>query len=169
MKLDTLEDLLVDQLHDLYSTEMQLTEALPKMAQASNSADLKRAFNEHWDVTRNQLNRLEEIYSKLGLTHGEERSFATKGLVDQGDEVIRMDGNPAVKDAALIATAQRVEHYEIAGYGSARTYAHELGYREIEKMLQTTLDEEGATDKKLTKLAEGGLFSGGINQEAPKF
>ena len=168
MKLDTLEDLLIEQIHDLYSTEKQLTEALPEMANACYSAGLKEAFNEHYEVTKNQLNRLEEIYSKLGLPHGGEKSFATSGMVTQGKELISSEGNPVVKDAALIAAAQRVEHYEIAGYGSARTYAHELGYKEVEKLLQETLNEEASTDKKLTNLAEGGLFSSGINKQAPK-
>ena len=168
MKLDTIEDLLVEQLHDLYSTEMQLREALPKMAEASNSAELKRVFNEHNDVTRNQLNRLEEIYGKLGLTHGGERGDAIRDMVKESETLMKASGNPVVKDAALIASAQRVGHYEIAGYGCARTYAHELGYKDVEKMLQETLDEEGAADKMLTQIAQGGFFSTGLNQGAPR-
>jgi ferritin-like metal-binding protein YciE len=168
MKLDTLEDLLVEQLRDLYSTEQQLTGALPKMAEASYSTELKKAFNEHTDITRNQLGRLNQIYSKLGLSPGGEESPGTSGIVKQGEQLIATPGNPVVKDAALIAAAQRVEHYEIAGYGSARAYAHELGYKDVEKLLQETLDEEGVTDKKLTRIAEGGLFSGGINKETPR-
>ena len=168
MKLNTIEDLFVEQLHDLYATEKELTVALPKMAEKVSTADLKKAFNEHIELTQNQLNRLEDIYTKLGLVHGEEKSEAAKGLVKEGEELMKSEGNPFVKDAALIAAAQRIEHYEIAGYGCARTYAHELGYTDIEKMLQDTLDEEGATDKLLTKIAEGGLFSGGgINRDAP--
>lgn len=169
MRLDTLEDLLVEQIQDLYSTEKQLTVALPKMVQAATSEALKNAFDEHLTVTQNQLNRLEQIYTKLGLTHGNEVSEGTSGIIRDGEKVISASGNPIVKDAALIAAAQRVEHYEMAGYGSARTYAKELGYSDVEKLLQDTLNEEGATDKKLTSLAEGGFFgSGGINKAAPR-
>ncbi len=168
MRLDTIEDLLVEQLHDLYSTEKQLTEALPKMAQASNSEELKKAFNEHYEVTRNQLNRLEDIHQKLGLPHDERTSEPIKGMVEESEKLIDTSGNPVVKDAALIAAAQRVEHYEIAGYGCAKTYAHELGYKDVEKLLQDTLNEEGATDKKLTQIAEGGFLSSGLNEQAPR-
>jgi len=168
MKLDTLEDLLVEQLKDLYSTETQLSEALPKMADASSSNDLKKAFNEHYETTKRQLNRLEEVYSKLGLIHGKEASEPVSDMVKMGEELIRSEGNPIVKDAALIAAAQRVEHYEMAGYGSARTFARELGYKDVENLLQQTLNEEGTTDKKLTALAEGGLFGTGLNKQAPK-
>lgn len=166
MKLDTLEDLLVEQVQSLYSTEKQLTEALPKMAEASSSSDLKKAFTEHTEITKGQLNRLEEVYSKLGLVPEPMKNEQLSSLINKGEKVISMSGNAAVKDAALIAAAQSVEHYEIANYGSARAYARELGYKDVEKLLQQTLNEVGETDKKLSKIAEGGIFGSGINKAA---
>ena len=168
MKLDTLEDLLVEQLEDLYATEKKLLSTIPKMADASQSPDLKNAFNENYELTRTQISRLDDVYNKLGLTHREFLRFETSGIVKYGEEVATAAGNSVVKDAALIAAAQRVKHYEMAGYGSARTFAHELGYKDVESLLQKTLDEEGKTDSNFTKIAEGGLFSTGINPSAPK-
>lgn len=168
MKLDTLEDLLVEQLEELYSTEKKLMNTIPRMADASQSADLKKAFNEHYELTCNQINRLDEVYSKLGLAHKEEAWSGTPGIIGYGEEVLSATGNPVVKDAALIAAAQRFEHYEMAGYGSARTFAHELGYTDVEVLLQKTLDEEGRTDSNLTRIAEGGMFSAGIDPDAPR-
>ena len=168
MKLDTLEDLLVEQLEDLYATEKKLLSTIPKMANASQSPDLKNAFNENYELTRNQISRLDDVYNKLGLTHRDFLRFETSGVVKYGEEVATTTGNSVVKDAALIAAAQRVKHYEMAGYGSARTFAHELGYKDVENLLQKTLDEEGKTDRNFTKIAEGGMFSAGINPSAPK-
>jgi ferritin-like metal-binding protein YciE len=168
MKLDTLEDLLVEQLEDLYTTEKELMNAIPRMADASQSLDLKKAFNEHFELTRNQIDRLDEVYSKLGLAHKETTRSGTSGIIRYGEEVLSASGNPVVKDAALIAAAQRVEHYEMAGYGSARSFAHELGYKDVEALLQKTLDEEGRTDSNLTRIAEGGMFSTGINRDTPR-
>jgi ferritin-like metal-binding protein YciE len=168
MRLNSLQDLFVDQLRDLYDAEQQLTHALPKMANAASNEDLKDAFNMHLDQTRTQIQRLERIFSDLGMNPRGEPCEAMKGLLKEGDQVINAQGDPNVKDAALISSAQRVEHYEIAGYGSLRTYAKELGYSQAEDLLQKTLDEEGNTDKKLTKLAEGGLLSSGINQKAQR-
>jgi ferritin-like metal-binding protein YciE len=168
MKLDTLEDLLIEQLEDLYSTEQKLISAIPKMADASQSVDLKKAFNENYEQTRNQISRLDEVYSRLGLAHKESARSGISGVVMYGEEVLSATGNPVVKDAALIAAAQRVEHYEMAGYGSARTFAHELGYKDVEALLQKTLDEEGRADSNLTKIAEGGMFSTGLNSDAPR-
>jgi ferritin-like metal-binding protein YciE len=168
MKLDTLEDLLVEQLEDLYATEKKLLSTIPKMADASQSPDLKNAFDENYELTRTQISRLDDVYNKLGLTHREFLRFETSGIVKYGEEVATAAGNSVVKDAALIAAAQRVKHYEMAGYGSARTFAHELGYKDVECLLQKTLDEEGKTDSDFTKIAEGGLFSTGINPSGPK-
>ncbi len=168
MKLDTLEDLLVEQLEDLYSTEKELLNAVPKMAEASRSSELKNTFKEQHEEIKSQMNRLDEVYSKLGLTHKEYARTGVSGIVRYSDDVISAIGNPIVKDAALISAAQRIEHYEIAGYGSARTFAHELGYKDVEALLQKTLDEEKSDDKKLTKIAEGGMFTSGINEETPR-
>lgn len=166
MQLNTMNDLFVDQLRDLYSAEDQLTQALPKMAQAASSSDLQKAFRDHLDETRNQKQRLEQIFTTLGKSPQGETCQAMQGLIKEGESIINASADPQVKDAALIAAAQRVEHYEIAGYGTVRTFADELGYSDVKSLLQTTLDEEGSANKKLTSLAEGGLFSSGINQKA---
>ena len=167
MALNTMQDLFLEQLKDLYSAETQIIEALPKMKAAASSPDLKQAFETHLQQTMQQKQRLEQILSKLGEDGSGHKCEATAGLVKEGQEVIDEDGDPAVKDAALIAAAQRVEHYEISAYGSARTYAHHLGHSDAVDLLQTTLDEEGDTDKKLTALAEGSLLGGqGINDKA---
>ena len=154
MELATLRDLFQDELRDLYSAETQILKALPKMAEAASSPDLKKAFNEHLEQSRGHVVRLEQIFQKLGADPKGKVCKAMQGLVAEGDEMIQQQAAPAVKDAGLIAAAQRVEHYEMAGYGTVRTYAQELGDKEVMKLLQTTLDEEGDADKKLTKLAE---------------
>jgi len=136
------------------------------MAQAASSTDLRDAFNQHLEQTRNHVQRLDTIFSDLGMTPGSEECEAMKGLIKEGENAIQAQGDSVVKDAALIAAAQRVEHYEIAGYGTVRTYAKELGYDDAASLLDKTLDEEGNTDKKLTKLAEGGIFQSGINKRA---
>jgi ferritin-like metal-binding protein YciE len=168
MMYNSLKDLFVEQLRDLYDAEHQISRALPKMANAASSTELKDAFNMHLDQTRTQIQRLERIFSDLGMAPQGENCEAMQGIIKEGDQVINAQGDPNVKDAALITAAQRVEHYEIAGYGSVRTYAKELGYNDAADLLQKTLDEEGNTDSKLTKLAEGGLFSKGINEKAER-
>lgn len=166
MNLQNLKDLYIDQLRDLYSAEDQLTAALPKMAQAASSSDLKQAFQDHLAETRNQKQRLEQIFQGLSVSpHGEECE-AMQGLIKEGEEVINASGDPTVKDAALIAAAQRVEHYEMAGYGTVRTYADVLGETEAKNLLDDTLNEEGNADKKLNSLATGGFLSKGLNQKA---
>jgi ferritin-like metal-binding protein YciE len=164
--LSNLQELFIHELRDLYSAEQQLVTALPKMAQQAHSTDLKDAFNHHLDQTRNHVSRLNEIFSNLGTTGSGEECEAMKGLIKEGEDIMKATGNADVKDAALIAAAQRVEHYEMAGYGTVRTYAEELGYNEAADLLQQTLDEEGKANKKLTSLAEGGLLSSGINKKA---
>jgi ferritin-like metal-binding protein YciE len=164
--LSNLQDLFIHELRDLYSAEKQLVTALPKMAQQATSADLKDAFNNHLSQTRNHVTRLDEIFSRLGTTGIGKECQAMKGLIKEGEDVMSASGNSDVKDAALIAAAQRVEHYEIAGYGTVRTYAEELGFDDAANLLQKTLDEEGKANKKLTSLAEGGLLSSGINKQA---
>lgn len=166
IKLATLKDLYVAQLQDLYSAETQLLEALPKMAQASSHDNLKIGFEEHLAQTQNQLGRLIRIFSDLGETPGGHTCEAMQGLVQESEELMKAQGDAVVKDAALIASAQRVEHYEIAGYGTVRSYAYHLGLDKHARLLQETLDEEGAADKKLTLLAEGGVLADGINEEA---
>ena len=154
MKLESLQDLLVHELKDLYSAENQLVKALPKMAKAAESEDLKAAFEEHLEVTKTQVERLETIFEELGVSPKGKKCKAMEGLIEEGSELISEDGEASVKDAALIAAAQKVEHYEIAGYGCARTFAQLLGMEKAAELLQETLDEEGETDKKLTELAE---------------
>lgn len=154
MSLDSLHDLYVDELKDLYNAENQLLKALPRMAKAASAPELKAAFTEHLDVTRKQVERLDQIFAELGVSPKGKRCKAMEGLVEEGKEVMAEDGDPSVIDAALIGAAQRVEHYEMAGYGCVRTFANLLGYGDAAALLQETLDEEGEADKKLTELAE---------------
>jgi len=154
MTLDSFDELLLEQLEDLYDAEKQLTAALPKMAAAAHSSALRAAFHEHLRETQNQISRLDEVFRQFGKKASSKTCEAMKGLVTEGEEVISASGDPNVKDAALIAAAQRVEHYEIAGYGTARTFAQRLGRDAAAQLLQETLDEEAATDERLTALAE---------------
>ena len=152
--LNTLEDLLVDQLKDLYDAENRLTKALPKMAKAASSSELKQAFEHHLSQTQEHVSRLERVFESLGHRAKSKTCHAMKGLIDEGEEAIKEDGPDSVRDAALIAAAQRVEHYEMAGYGTVRSFAQSLGHREAAAILQKTLNEEGEADKLLTRLAE---------------
>lgn len=154
MKLRSLQELYVEELKDLYSAESQLLTALPKMAKAASAPQLNKAFKDHLKETEGQVRRLETIFEKLGTSPKGKKCKAMEGLIEEGKETISEDGDPSIKDAALIAAAQRVEHYEMAGYGCARTYARLLGHDDAADLLQETLDEEGSADKKLTKLAE---------------
>ncbi len=154
LNFNSMDALLVDQLQDLYDAEQRLTKALPKMADAAHNPTLKAAVQQHLRETQNHVNRLERAFQLLGKSPQAKTCEAMKGLVSEGDEVISANGAPEIKDAALIAAAQRVEHYEIAGYGSARTFAQRLGKQDVARLLQETLDEEAATDKKLTQIAE---------------
>ena len=168
MQLQSLNDLFVEQLQDLYSAETQLVEALPKMASAASHEELRDAFEQHLAETRGHVERLQRIFGELGVTPGTETCKGMQGLIAEGEEVLRMQGDPAVIDAALIASAQRVEHYEIAGYGTVKTLAGHLDLDEAKGLLDDTLDEEGKADKLLTKIATGGMFKSGINQEAAR-
>lgn len=152
-----LQDLFVQQLKDLYDAEQQLTVALPDMAQAASSADLRDAFNMHYRQTQEHVRRLEQVFRGLNCEPESESCPAMKGLIKEGKDMIAAKGDPAVRDAGLIAAAQRVEHYEMAGYGAVRTYAQHLGRDDLAQILQQTLDEEGHTDKMLTSLAESGI------------
>ena len=154
MKLETLRDLYIDQLKDLYSAENQLVEALPKMAKAATSAQLRMAFEHHLEQTKNHVKRIEQVFQNLNGRPTGKTCKAMQGLVAEGSEAIKEDGPAEVKDAALIAAAQRVEHYEMAGYGTVRTFAQQLGETQAVTLLQQTLNEEGEADKKLTQIAE---------------
>ncbi|SRR6266704_4976480 len=160
MKLETLNELLIEQLQDLYSAETQIIEALPKMAEAASSPELKRAFQEHLRQTEGQVERLEQCFEQLDAEAEGNECKGMKGLLEEGEDLMDEDAEPEVLDAGLIAAAQRVEHYEIAGYGCARTYAQLLDLKEVANFLQQTLNEEKETDQKLTELAES------INVEA---
>jgi len=168
MRLDTLEDVFVEQIADLYNAEQQLVHALPKMVGAAHSDELREAFEEHLEQTRGHVTRLEEVMRHSSKPVPQETCEAMLGLIKEGDEVIAAQGDGAALDAALIAAAQRVEHYEIAGYGTARTLADQLGYDRAEELLDETLDEEASADKTLTKIATGGFLKSGINEAAGK-
>ncbi|HEX8297225.1 MAG TPA: ferritin-like domain-containing protein [Chthoniobacteraceae bacterium] len=154
MKIKTLRDVYLHELKDLYSAEKQLLQALPKMAKAAANEELAASFEEHLAQTEVHVERLEEILKNLGETTRGEKCKGMEGLIEEGASLIEEDGVPEVIDALLITAAQRVEHYEIAGYGSARTFAEMLGQADAAKLLQQTLDEEVETDEKLTELAE---------------
>ena len=154
LKLDSLETLLVMQLRDLLSAEEQLIKALPKLAKAATNEDLKAGFEKHLEETKGQVERLEEIAKILGKTLTGHKCKAMEGLVEEGAELISEDAEDSVRDAGLIGAAQRVEHYEIAGYGTARALATKLGFDNVAEILGETLAEEKATDAKLTELAE---------------
>jgi ferritin-like metal-binding protein YciE len=154
MAMDSLKDLYVEQLRDLYSAETQILKALPMMAERASNAQLKSAFQEHERVTHDQVRRLEAIFDGMGEKPGGHHCKGMEGLLKEGQEMIKEKGDPATIDAGLIAAAQRVEHYEIAGYGCVRTYAERLGMSDHARTLQQTLDEEGQTDHALSALAE---------------
>lgn len=153
MRASNLHDLYVNELRDLYSAETQLVDALPKMAKAASHPHLRSAFQAHLAQTHGHVARLDTIFGQLGIKPDGKTCKAMKGLLAEGEEMIR-DTDESTRDAGLIAAAQRVEHYEIAGYGCVRTYADQLGYQDAMSLLQMTLNEEGQTDKKLTALAE---------------
>jgi ferritin-like metal-binding protein YciE len=157
MSLDSLEKLFLEELKDVYNAEKQILRALPRMAKAADSPELQQAFTKHLRETEGQVQRLERVFQNLGQSVRGKTCKGMQGLLEEGKEVLEKDGEPSVIDAALIASAQRVEHYEIAAYGCLRTYAQLLGYSEAEQLLQQTLNEEEAADKKLTQLGESGI------------
>lgn len=154
-KISTPRDLLIEEVKDLYSAENQILEALPKMAEAATSEELREAFEAHLQETKMQVERLETIGEKLGESMQGKKCKAMEGLVEEGEEIMEEDATPAMLDLALIGAAQKVEHYEIAGYGTSRTLAELSDEKEIAELLQETLDEEGKTDKLLTEIAAG--------------
>jgi len=153
MKMKTLQDLLTHELKDLYSAEKLITKALPKMIKAVTSEDLREGLENHLQETEQQITRLEQIFEKLELPARGMKCEAMEGLIEEGKKAIEEDMEDQVRDAAIIAACQRVEHYEIAGYGCARTFARQLGHNEIADQLQRTLDEEKTADEKLTQIA----------------
>jgi ferritin-like metal-binding protein YciE len=154
MEMQSLQDLFVDQLKDLYNAENQIIKALPKMIKKASASELKDAFQMHLDQTRHHVERLEQVFESAGEKAKGKTCKAMKGIIEEGAETMDEDATPEVMDAALIAAAQRVEHYEIAGYGTVRAYAKLLGNDEAARLLQETLQEEGDTDHKLTQLAD---------------
>jgi ferritin-like metal-binding protein YciE len=154
VELNSLDDLFCLQVEDLYDAEKRLVETLPKMADAAHSPELRNCFLEHLHETEGQVVRLEQVFHILGKSPQRETCEAMQGLIKEGDEMVTADGDSDVKDAALIAAAQCVEHYEIAHYGTARTLAQRLGHHEAARLLQETLDEEKEADRKLTEIAE---------------
>jgi ferritin-like metal-binding protein YciE len=157
MEIDSLRKLYVEELKDLYSAEKQILQALPRMAKKAKNAQLKAGFEEHLRQTEGHVQRLEQIFEALGKSPRGKKCKGMEGLLEEGKEVMQEDMDDETRDAALIAAAQRVEHYEMAGYGTVRTYAMLMGEKDAAKLLQQTLDEEGQTDKKLTQLAESSI------------
>ena len=155
MELDTLKDLYIEELKDLWSAEKQIVKALPKMIKAANDPELKAAFKTHLRQTGEHANRLEKICKELGVSPRGKKCVGMEGLLEEGSELIKEKPDEDVLDAGLILAAQHVEHYEMAGYGTVRTYARQLGYASQADLLQRTLDEEGETDHLLTDLAVG--------------
>ncbi|MCC6165837.1 MAG: ferritin-like domain-containing protein [Caldilineaceae bacterium] len=168
MRLNSFENMFIDQLNDLYSAEKQLVAALPKLAEAASTPQLKQAFQNHLEQTQGHMQTLEQMLTGMNEKAGGHKCKGMEGLIEEGKEVIGKRGDSKVKDAALIAAAQKCEHYEIAGYGSARTFAQNLGYTQAVDMLQQILDQEGETNKLLTALATGQGSPVAINEQATR-
>ena len=156
---NSFDDLFLIQIEDLYDTEQRLTKALPKMAEAATSGQLKQAFQSHLTETEGHVSRLEQIFREINQEPKRETCEAMKGLIAEGEEMIKAHGDSDIKDAALIAAAQRVEHYEISGYGTARSFAQRLGLTQAANLLEQTLEEEKAADEKLNTIAESSVNS----------
>jgi ferritin-like metal-binding protein YciE len=156
-EFNSFQDLFLNQIEDLYDAENRLTEALPKMAEAASSPQLRKAFENHLTETRGHVSRLEEIFRAMNIEPKREACQAMKGLIAEGEEMIKAKGDPEIKDAALIAAAQRVEHYEMSGYGTARSFANRLNLAQAVGLLQQTLQEERAADEKLSSIAESSV------------
>ena len=152
-KMQTLDDLYIDMLKDLYSAEKQLVKALPKMAKNAQSSDLQQAFQEHLKQTEGHVDRIERIFSDMESSPRGKKCVGMEGIIEEGSELMKESVDPDVLDAGLIAAAQKAEHYEIASYGAARTWAERLGHNSAAQLLQQTLDEEGDANKKLTQIA----------------
>ena len=168
MKLDSLHDVFTEQLNDLRSAEQQLIDALPKLAAAASSDELRRAFENHLAETRGHLERIDDVLADNDIERTSEVCDGMKGLIREGEKIVSASGDPMAKDAALIAAAQRVEHYEIAGYGTVIALADHLDLDGAKEMLGQTLEEEADADKLLTKIATGGMFRTGVNEQAAR-
>ena len=166
MKVESLDQLLQEELRDIYDAEKQLVKALPKMAKAASSEELREALNEHLEVTKGQVERLEQVFETLGTKAKSKSCAGMKGLIEEGEEIIGQDATDELKDAAIIGAAQRVEHYEIAAYGTARTFAERLGNDEVAELLQETLTEEEEADERLTEISESLLDAVGVSEQA---
>ncbi len=154
MALDTLHDLFIYELRDLYDAEQQIITGLPLMAQAAHAAPLRKLFEDHLKETSAQIERLDQLFNALGVSFTGRSCKAMQGLLAEARELIQEEADPEVLDAGLIVAAQKIEHYEIAGYGSMRTFARELGYKDAVRLLEQTLKEEFSADEKLTQTAE---------------
>lgn len=164
--MPNLHDAFIEQLKDLYNAENQITEALPKMIDAASDSELREAFEHHLEETRGQIERLDRIFTDLEASPGGKKCKGMEGLLEEGEEAIREHSAGPARDALLIAGAQRVEHYEIAGYGTAVAWAEEMGHDDIADLLDETLDEESSADEKLNSIAEGGFLESGVNEAA---
>ncbi len=165
-KKDNLQELLIHELKDLYDAEHHIIDALPKMADAAHSPDLKQAFKMHLEETKNQVSRLEQVFQLMGEKADRKSCPGVQGIIKEGQEIMKKGGDPEVIDAGLIGAAQKVEHYEIAGYGTARTWARQLGHSQVANLLQQTLEEEGNTDHKLSRIAESHINLEAVKQAA---
>jgi ferritin-like metal-binding protein YciE len=168
MELTSLNDVFAEQVADLRSAENQLIEALPKMASAASDSELRDAFTQHLEETRTHAERIEQVIGQFGGQVPNEECKAMQGLIEEGEDVINADGDPVARDTALIAAAQRVEHYEIAAYGTARTLAQQLELRDAASLLEQTLEEERKADGLLNKIATGGMLGTGLNEKAAR-
>jgi ferritin-like metal-binding protein YciE len=166
LQLTTLTEALYSELADIYDAEQQLLSKLPSIAQGVDSPSLRSAIEDHLEDTRSQVGRLEQIFEMVGRKPERDQCEAMLGLLEEADEVIAASGDRQVRDAVLIGALQRVEHYEIAAYGTARAFAEQLDLDDVADLLQESLDEESSADRKFTTLAEGGLFSSGLNTQA---
>jgi ferritin-like metal-binding protein YciE len=165
MPIKSLHDLMVNELKDLYHAEKQITRALPKMAKNAQSDKLKKAFEDHLKVTENQITRLEEIFEELEIPAKGKKCIGMEGIINEGKEIMDEGEQGPTLDAALISAAQKVEHYEIASYGTVRTFAEELGFQKVADLLQKTLDEESQTNELLTSIAESEINFEAIHEE----
>ena len=168
MKIESLEQLLQEELRDLYDAEKQLVKAIPKMAKAASSPELREALNDHLEVTKGQVQRLEQVFESLGTKPKGKTCAAMKGLIEEGGEVLEQDATDELKDAAIIGAAQRVEHYEMAAYGTARAFAEKLGHEDVAELLQETLSEEEDADQKLTEVSAAILENISVDEEEPE-
>ncbi len=167
MKNQDLFELFTDELQDMYNAEKQIIKALPKLIKLVDSEDLMDALSAHLEETEGQVKRIEQIFTILNLDAKEIKCEGMEGILKEGDEIVKNKSKSPLLDAAIISAAQKVEHYEMASYGTLRSFAKHLGLdSEVADLIQESLDEEGAADKKLTKLADGGIFTSGLNKEA---